>query len=426
MDWSTCSIVTNMGHARLALDNPKEDYPSFLRRIDDEVSGSVAQGAPLLVRMGAKNSVAELQSLVSLYKTPVIIDNYAEQYAELLLSKNSHLYRANYEVQVASIKDLLDEHYAGKDPWQLGTWAYFQWKNQLVHVLAQPDFEALRTTRNRELITSKEQQELLDFKVAAFGMSVGNAGALALAISGISRNIKLIDGAVISGSNLNRILTGISNVGKGKALSVGQQIYEMNPYSNIAYFGLANKENIGGILDDPWGTDLVIDEIDDIEMKVRIRYEARLRRIPVIMATELADTVILDIERFDLEPNRPLLHGVMPGIERLLDRPIENYREWTKYAVNIINPDNMTIKMQESLMRIGSTIVTHPQLGSTVMMTGGILAFATKSIALNSAIKSGRYVISLERELLSDHKTRRYRRRRKRSTRVLRKAVESM
>jgi len=257
-------------------------------------------------------------------------------------------------------------------------------------------------------------------------MSVGSAGALALAISGISRRAKLVDGAVISGSNLNRILTGVSSVGKPKATVIGQQIFEMNPYSEIAYYDKVTKENVADIFDSNWQVNVAVDEIDDIEMKVRIRYEARKRKIPVIMATELGDTIMLDIERFDLEPNRPLFHGMIPGIEDLLDKPLDNYREWTRHAMRIIDPANMTVKMQKSLLKIGTTVVTHPQLGSTVMMTGGVLTFAVKNIALGNPLKSGRHVISLERELLSDHKTRAYKRAHKKHTKVMKKAVGSM
>jgi hypothetical protein len=197
----------------------------------------------------------------------------------------------------------------------------------------------------------------------------------------------------------------------------------MNPYSRVSYFEKANKENIDEILSD---IDIAVDEIDDIEMKIRIRLEARRRKIPVVMATELGDTIMLDIERFDREPNRDLFHGLIPDIEKIAENPPENHREWTKYAVNIIDPTNMPLKMQHSLLKIGTAIVTHPQLGSTVMATGGALAFAIKNIALDNPIKSGRYVVSFEKELLADHKTRRYRRHHKKHTKVIHRAVSSM
>lgn len=415
-----------MGHKRLVTTDPSIEYPDFLKKAYKASGSSITDAHPILVRMNGQKAYEQLQKIIQNNRISQIIDNYAEQYAELLLSRNAHLYRANHEVQSSSIAKMLDEHYDGKEPWQLGTWVYFPWNGQLVHILAQKEFEDLRTIRNRELITADEQEVLYDFEAVSFGMSVGSAGALALGITGISRRAKLVDGAVISGSNLNRILTGVSSVGTSKATVIGRQIYEMNPYSTLEYFDKVSESNIIDIFDKPWPVKVAIDEIDDIEMKVRIRAEARKRRIPVLMATELGDTIMLDVERYDLEPNRDLFHGISPGIEDLLTTKLDSYREWTKKAVSIIDPINMPLKMQKSLLKIGTTIVTHPQLGSSVMITGGVLAFAVKSIALGSPLKSGRYVISLEKELLADHKTRQYRRTHKKHTKVIHSSINSM
>ncbi len=415
-----------MGHKKLVTTDPTKDYPDFLSNLSKKLSSSNTEISPIVIDASSKQSLKTFQDLVSKRRITEIIDNYGEQYAELLLSKNAHLYRANHEVQVASISKLLKEHYGKKNPWELGSWVYYPWSGQLVHVLAQGDFEALRTIRNRDLITNEEQKKLFDFEVACFGMSVGSASAQALAITGISRRIKLVDGAVISGSNLNRILTGVTSIGKSKAQVIAEQIYEMNPYTSVLSFDKVSKQSIDQIFNKPWPIKLAIDEIDDIEMKVRIRAEARKRKLPVLMATEIGDTVILDVERFDLEPSRDLFHGKVPGIEDLLEKKIEDYREWTKHAVGIIDPHNMSIKMQKSLLKIGTTIVTHPQLGSTVMMTGGVLAFAVKNIALGNTLNSGRYVISLEKQFLAKHNTRNYKRRHKRHTKVIISAVNSM
>ena len=415
-----------MGHAKLVDNNPIKRYPDFLRRLSKDQPETDVFVVPVVIDMRSDNADETLKRLVADFPIHRVIDNYDEQYAELLLSQHAHLYRANFEVQKSSIADMLSEHYGKTEPWRLGSWVYFPWNSQLVHVLNQKDFEDLRTIRNRDLITKEEQAILADFSTACFGMSVGSAAALGLTISGISRQISLVDGAVISGSNLNRILTGITSVGQKKCEVIARQIYEMNPYSEVRTYDKADKDNIDDILGSSSPVNLAVDEIDDIEMKIRIRLQARKKRIPVIMATELADTFMIDVERFDLEPNRQIFHGMIPGIEDVAENPPENHREWTKHAVNIIDPSNMSIKMQKSLMKIGSTIVTHPQLGSTVMATGGALAFAAKSIALGWELKSGRYVVSLEKQMLADHKTRKYRVRHKKHTKTIHKAVKSM
>jgi hypothetical protein len=414
-----------MGHKKLVTSDPSKDYPNFLKTLKSRIPFS-RQATPAIFSFEASHDQDKVRELIERGVITRVTDNYAEQYAELLLSRNAHLYRANHSVQVNSIAELLKAHYGTSQSWEVGRWVYYPWSGELVHVLDQKDFEDLRTIRNRDLITAREQKKLLEFEVACFGMSVGSASAQALAITGISRKIKLIDGAVISGSNLNRILTGVASVGKGKSQVIAEQIYQMNPYSQVKTYDKATENNLASIFDSPWPIKLAIDEIDDIEMKVRIRAEARQRRIPVLMATEIGDTVILDVERYDLEPHRAFFHGMVPGIEDLLVREIGDYREWTKHAVKIIDPSNMSIKMQKSLLKIGTTIVTHPQLGATVMMTGGVLAFAVKNIALGNSLNSGRYVISLERQLLAKHKTRNYKRKHRKHTKIINKAVDSM
>lgn len=416
-----------MGHKRLVDTNPADSYPSFLKKAFDEAGKHSALNAkPVVIRMSEPDAAKSLEQLLRQSPVYKIVDNYAEQYAELLLSRNAHLYRANHDVQVSSIGTLLDDHYGSTDPWNMGTWVYSPWCGELVHILAQTDFEDLRSIRNRDLITHDEQQKLQQFEALCIGMSVGSAGALALGIMGASRRMKLVDGAVVSGSNLNRILTGVTSVGKPKAEVISQALYGMNPYMTVNCYEKADPQNIGQLFDEPWPVSVVIDEIDDIEMKVRIRVEARKRKIPVLMATEIGDTVILDVERYDLEPGRPLFHGIVPGIDELVDKNVENHREWMKHAVNIIGPKNMHIKMQESLLKIGTSIVTHPQLGPTVMMTGGILAAAVKYLALSQELASGRYVVSLEKLLLADHKGLRYRRSHRKHTKVINRAIGSM
>lgn len=416
-----------MGHAKLANQDHSKEWPDYLRKVQSKLFKTHEKyDEPVIINMQTNRAAGELKNLVTTVPISEIIDNYDEQFAELQLSLNAHLYRANYEVQKNSIREALKEHYGNKKSWELGSWVYYPWSRQLVHVLAKDDFEKLRTIRNRDLITSKEQKILQDFNVACMGMSVGSASALALTISGISEKIKLADGAVISGSNLNRILTGVTSVGLEKSLVIARKLYEMNPYIRVHTHGKVTKNNISELFDKPWKINVVVDEIDDLESKIRVRIEAKRRGIPVVMATELADTVMLDVERFDLEPTRPLFHGLIPGIEALIDKTELNHREWMRHAVQIIGPKNMPMTMQKSLLKIGSTIVTHPQLGSTVMMTGGVLTYAIKQMALGKPMPSARSVIALEKILVSDYRKLSYTLAHRRHTRVIKKAIESI
>lgn len=416
-----------MAHARLTNQDHSAEWPSFLQAAKKltEASGSQSE-TPVIVDMGQKNAQKPLRELVSSHPVANIIDNYDEQFAELQLSLDAFLYRANETIQVNSIKEKLREHYGQKKAWGLGSWVYYPWRQELVHVLAEEDFTSLRTIRNRDLINADEQKTLYGFSVACVGMSVGSASALSLVLSGVSRQLKVADGAVISGSNLNRILTGVSDVGIEKSLSVARRAYEMNPYMQIKRFTKITSDSIEGLFDRPWPVNAVIDEIDDLEIKIRLRLEAKKRKLPVIMATELGDSVMLDVERFDLEPQRQLFHGLVPNIEKILERKDINHREWQKHAASIIQTKNMPIILQKSLLKIGSSIVTHPQLGSTVLMTGGVTTYAIKRIALKQTMPSGRTAISLDELLVPDYRKRAHRQAHRRHTKILRKSLDAM
>lgn len=401
------------------------EWPDFLRKVNKSAEAATGD-VPLIVEMSTRNAEVKLKEVLAENHVSRVIDTYDEQFAELQLSLNAHLYRANEDIQRNSIREKLKEHYGSKKSWQLGAWVYYPWSQDLVHILDEEDFTSLRTIRNRDLITKDEQTTLYNYPVACVGMSVGSASALSLVLSGISKHIKVADGAVISGSNLNRILTGVSSVGQEKALVVARVLYEMNPFIRVGRYSKVTKVSISELFDKPWPIKAVVDEIDDLEIKIRLRLEARKRHLPVFMATELADSVMLDVERFDLEPSRPLFHGMIPGIEKLVEKKDMNHREWMKHAARIIGTSNMPLNMQQSLLKIGSSIVTHPQLGSTVMMTGGVTTYAIKQAALGKPMPSSRKTISLEKILVPDYSKATYRWQHRKHTRAMNRALDAM
>src|SRR5579884_2447126 len=100
-----------MGHQNLVLTDPTQDYPEFLRHFAvKQHKDRTLLRHPVVINVQDKKGVAELKEFINEHPEVEIVDNYAEQYAELLLSKHAHLYRANYDVQVSSIAEMLDEH----------------------------------------------------------------------------------------------------------------------------------------------------------------------------------------------------------------------------------------------------------------------------------------------------------------------------
>lgn len=99
-----------------------------------------------------------------------------------------------------------------------------------------------------------------------------------------------------------------------KTILTARDLYEIDPWLDIELYrdGL-QPDDVDTFLS---GLDLVIEECDDLAMKVLVRERARVLRIPVVMETN--DRGMLDVERFDREPDRPVLHGLL-GSTRAAD-----------------------------------------------------------------------------------------------------------
>jgi hypothetical protein len=238
-------------------------------------------------------------------KVTKVIDTYRLQLEDLFLIRNPRFrFNKNYQKDLTKF---VKEHTKGLPLEKCGNWVYFPWNGLLVHYLEDSLHQELRTARNKNFITSEEQEKLYNTTIGIAGLSVGSNIAIALSLMGACRKIKIADPDVIAPSNLNRIITDFTNVGINKAVVIARYIYQVNPYAEIEIFeeGI-NKKNIKEFLK---GLDILIEELDDIKIKIEIRKLARRKKIPVIMATDNGDNVIIDIERFDIKPNLPLFHG---------------------------------------------------------------------------------------------------------------------
>lgn len=415
-----------MGQGKLTAADHSAEWPESLKKLAKKAHHDGESWQPEVIEMHQRGAAKKLDELLEKYTIRQIIDNYDEQYAELIVSRHPQLYQSSLDVKRESLKGYLTSHFAGKHSWQLGSWVYYPWSGNLVHILEKELFLESRTIRNKDLITAHEQHKYGEFTVGCAGMSVGSNVALSLAISGGSQKIKLADGAVISASNLNRIMTGIYDVGNSKSLVIARKLYEMNPYMEIErYDQNITSETIDNFFEQPWPIHAVVDEIDDLKTKILLRIEAKKRGLPVIMATDLGDDVMLDVERFDLNPHLPLFHGLVPGVEELLTKEVSK-REWLKYATSIIGPHNASLRMQQSLLKVGTKLVTQPQLGPTAMMSGVVAAYAIRQIANGEKLKSGRTLVSLDKHLRPDLVTMRHRRSHKKHTQQLKHALKSM
>lgn len=341
----------------------------------------------------------QINNLFSQGKIQRVSDDYEEQQLELFSVKNPAI------VYTADFKNKFAEYYHDLQNksliWQQGNWVYFPWSSTLVHILPEADFQLVRTARNKNLINQEEQDRFYNSTIGIGGLSVGSNIAFALALQGGAKHIKLADMDRLALSNTNRILTGVDNLGALKVELAARKIYEINPYAQVEIFpqGL-NKDNLEKFFD---GLDIVIDEIDNLAVKYLIREQAKKRQIAVVMAADNGDNAVVDIERYDLDKNTPFFHDRLGA-----DVSYELLSKLDKFGIGkmitkYVGPENVTEKMQQSLLEMGKTIVSWPQLGGAALISGAAAAYCVRKILNGQLLEINRSLISLDEKLIPNY-----------------------
>jgi molybdopterin/thiamine biosynthesis adenylyltransferase len=282
-----------------------------------------------------------------------------------------------------------------------GRWVYYPWSRRLLHLLPEEEFRELRTSSNRNKITALEQQKVRDLRIGIVGLSVGHAAATTLALEEVGDYFQLADFDYLELSNMNRIRTGVHHLGVNKSYITAREIFEINPYAHVALFpDGVNERNVDQFLTGgPFGRlDLVFEECDDMQMKFLVRERARSHRICVLMQT--SDRGFMDIERFDLEPDRPVFHGLTGNVRNETLKGLTTY-EKVPIFLNIMAPSNQSSRLLASMVDIETTIKTWPQLASEVALGAAINTDTARRVALGQLIRSGRYCVDLT-QLISD------------------------
>lgn len=260
---------------------------------------------------------------------------------------------------------------------------------------------SLTTIRNRNLISQEQQRKLQQTVIGFFGLSVGSHAVLTWMLQSRADTVKIIDPDTIDATNLNRLRLSIDTIGKKKADVLEEQLIGMNPGVNVIKYTDVSSSSYQSIFCDYPLLDAIVDEIDDLQGKIYLRTRAKKYKIPVISATDVGDNVVLDIERHDLEPNYPFFHGVVPDLEQV-DLNSLNRNQRIALTLKIVGLEHCSIAMLKSLLEIGKSIETWPQLAATATIAGGVVATTLKKIFLGESVRSGRYVVSLDTMLSPD------------------------
>ncbi|MGW3999176.1 ThiF family adenylyltransferase [Amycolatopsis sp. NPDC004772] len=287
------------------------------------------------------------------------------------------------------------EQLAGAPPWEYGTWAWYPWSGRLVHVLPREEFRLVRTDRNRGRIERPDQRRLFGKRIGVIGLSVGNSAALTLALEGIGGAFRLADFDDFGLSNLNRLRGGVHELGVNKAVLSARQLAEIDPYLDVEIepAGLT-PETIERFF--AGGLDLLVEECDTPWVKIAAREYARDLGIPVVM--DCNDRGMLDVERFDREPDRPLLHGLLGDVKSVdLLEPAPAAR--TELILAMVDADRISPELKASFGELGRTLSSWPQLASGVALGGALCGEAARRILLGLPCESGRFYTDLEQQL---------------------------
>ncbi len=347
---------------------------------------------PLILDPGREDDLHALKRLLFGGRVTSCHDTLAEQLRDLVAAREPW-HRLGPEELDTRVRTLLE----GRPLEEAGRWVYYPWSRRLVHLLAEAEYRELRTDRNRNKLTREEQERLRRCRIGVAGLSVGMATAVTLALEGVGGAFHLADFDTLALSNLNRLRAGAQDLGVNKAVLAARQLFELDPYLDVTLFtrGVeeASLDAFLGLAPGARRLDLLVEECDDLLMKLRLRERAREARMPVLMET--SDRGMVDVERFDLEPSRPILHGLVGDVRSEQLRGATP-KEKLPVVLKILDERRLSPRMAATLPEIGKTVSTWPQLASAVALGGAVATDTARRLLLGGMNGSGRFYVDLE------------------------------
>lgn len=378
---------------------PKNEVKLALNELIEKTDPKKNIYKPIFFNLSEFNQKDIFFNLIQSNPSLEIHDHIEAQVEELIKCLNPSIIFAPPIVLLEAV----EKQFADRPKEEYGVWVYYPWANKAVHLLAEKEFAIVRTNRNKYKITADEQNKLSEKKIGVIGLSVGQSVSLTLAMERSFNELRIADFDELDLSNINRIRTGVFNLKIKKTVIVAREIAEIDPFLNVVCYedGITN-ENIDDFLNGNGKLDLLIDECDSFDIKISAREKAKALGIPVLM--EGSDRGTIDIERFDLEPERAILHGMTDHLDMSNYKNLSTLDERVPYITAVTGVETLSPRMKASAIEIMGTISTWPQLASAVTFGGGLTTDVARKILLNQLSVSGRFFVDLD-ELITNEKT---------------------
>ncbi len=243
---------------------------------------------------------------------------------------------------------LMNRYKSFNDTWENSRVVEFTWEEGIKRyerIPVEEEYHWLVHLSDSIIIPDEAREALPKKRIAFAGAGVGSS-LIEGAVRAGAKNITVADGGAILYHDLNRLQApDITTVGDNHAADAIKKAYKANPYidaqcytQNITPDGKNGTVSIDTFLN---GSDIVFEEIDNLQMKILIREAALARGIPVIMATDVGMGTIIDYQHLKPGDSTDL---IFPGLTRDEYNRIKSgerltFEESTDFAVKMVGEE---------------------------------------------------------------------------------------
>jgi hypothetical protein len=255
----------------------------------------------------------------------------------------------------AGREEELNDYVRRNDKAENSVVAEFSWKSEgrFVRLPREEDFYQIVTSRETLIIPEDVQDKLRKTKIAIAGMGVGASIGHLLVQSG-AQHLTVADGGAVDLHDFNRYPhSDVSKIGQNHAVDFTKFAYETNPYADITCYpenvGTEEKPGIVPIHKLLADADIVIEEVDNLPMKLAIRHAAKEAGIPVVMGTDIGKSAVVHFEYPNDEPfGGNLLPSDIDSFQQRL-----HFEEITELAIKVIGERNIPDNLLRRANQIG-------------------------------------------------------------------------